>query len=130
MNKSARLQWALIHKICNIVDWSSVILPDEVKIYRLNSAGIRHDGSRYPKKYPAEVVEALKFGSANVIIWDCLSWFGAGKMRRVSSRIDSNRLVNIQDTRLVTTIYEVVSKLFSNARNHVVFKNTTIQNIL
>ena len=68
------------------------------------------------------VEETLKFGGGCVMIWDCISWFGAGGMSRVVERMNSEQLIGILNTCLVPTVDEIASKLFSNARNNVVFQ--------
>lgn len=74
MSKSARLQWALIHKNWTIEDWNSIVWSDEIKIYRLNSDGIRYAQSRDLEKNPAGMIEeTLKFEGGNVILWHCMS---------------------------------------------------------
>lgn len=122
-HKRARLHWALEHESWTIEDWKRVIWSDETKINRLNSDGIKYAWSRYPSSYPAEVVEeTLKFGGGSVMIWGCMSWFGAGGMSRVVGRMNSEQLIGILNTCLVPTVDEIASKLFSNARNNVVLQ--------
>ena len=56
------------------------------------------------------------------MIWGCMSWFGAGGMSRVVGRMNSEQLIGILNTCLVPTVDKIASKLFSNARNNVVFQ--------
>ncbi|KAI1004026.1 hypothetical protein K3495_g4183 [Podosphaera aphanis] len=122
-HKRARLHWALEPESWTIEDWKRVIWSDETKINRLNSDGIKYAWSRNPSSYPAEVVEeTLKFGGACVMMWGCMSWFGAGGMSRGVGRMNSEQLIGILNTCLVLTVDEIASKLFSNARNNVVFQ--------
>ncbi|KAI1002514.1 hypothetical protein K3495_g5689 [Podosphaera aphanis] len=104
-------------------DWKRIIWSDETKMNRLNRDGIKYAWSRNPSSYPAEVVEeTLKFGGGSVMIRGCMSWFGADGMSRVVGRMNSEQLIGILTTCLAPTVDEIASKLFSHARNTVVFQ--------
>ncbi|KAI1000163.1 hypothetical protein K3495_g8035 [Podosphaera aphanis] len=122
-HKRARLLWALEHESWTMEDWKRVIWSDETKINRLNSDGIKYPWFRNPSSYPAKVVEdTLKFGDGSVMIWGCMSGFGAGGVSRVVGRMNSEQVIGILNTFLVPAVDEIASKLFSNARNNFVFQ--------
>ena len=55
------------------------------------------------------VEETLKFGGGCVMIWGCMSWFGAGGMSRVVGRMNSEQLIGILNACLVPTVDEIAS---------------------
>ncbi|KAI0996374.1 hypothetical protein K3495_g11806 [Podosphaera aphanis] len=64
----------------------------------------------------------LKFGGGSVMIWGYMSWFGAGGMSPVFSRMNSEQLIGILSTCLVPTVEGVANRLFFNDRNHILFQ--------
>ncbi|KAI1000534.1 hypothetical protein K3495_g7659 [Podosphaera aphanis] len=122
-HKRARLQWALEHENWTLGDWKRIVWPDETKINRLNSDGIRYARSRKPENYPPEIVQGmLKFGCGSVMLWSCMSWLGVSGMSPVVGRMNPEQLIGTLSTCLDFTVEEMAIKLFSNDRNHILFQ--------
>lgn len=89
---------------------------------KLRSINLSVGESRYalsqdPKSYPAEIVQETPRSSSDiVIIWGCMSWLGADKIKPVTGLMNPKQLTSILTT-LIPTVYEVENKLFSNGRN-------------
>lgn len=56
------------------------------------------------------------------MIWGCTSWLGVGGINRLEKKLNSELLIGILNTYLVTTVKKAAINLFSNARNKVIFQ--------
>ena len=68
------------------------------------------------------IQETLKFGGGNLMIWGCMSWFGAGGMDRIVGRMNPEQLLSILDSRLSLTLDQVANQLGSIARADLIFQ--------
>ena len=66
--------------------------------------------------------ETVKFGGGNIMIWGCMSWYGAGGMQQVNGRMDSDQLISIFADNLLPTMDQVTSGLGLSARSQVIFQ--------
>lgn len=60
--------------------------------------------------YSDAVDETFKLRDGNIMIWECISWFGVNHMQRIISKTGIVKLSSISDSYLVPTLDQVAAK--------------------
>lgn len=88
--KLTRTQWkaplnrTLEHKDRTIDEWKRGIWLDETKINLINSDDVRYALMKDPNNLISKLMnETVKFGGGNLMIWECMSWYGVGGMEKI-----------------------------------------------
>ncbi|KAE8214828.1 hypothetical protein CF319_g9065 [Tilletia indica] len=101
----ARLAWARQHRAWTASDWEKVIWSDETKINRFGSDGRKWvwvpKGSALTNR---EVTPTHKFGGGGVMVWGCITASSVGGMTFIQGIMDSEKYVEILQSRLFPTL--------------------------
>eukprot|EP01133_Synstelium_polycarpum_P027186 gene27186-32745_t len=89
VNKKKRVAFAKAHVNWTTEDWKKILWSDKSKFEKVNqrcSMYVRRPiNARFNPRYTKATV---KFGSGNVMVWGCFSWFGAGPLYKVEGNLD------------------------------------------
>ena len=78
-HKKTRFEWAKVHQNWTIDNWKRVIWSDKIKINLWNSNGIKYYWKRKQDKIQDFHLElTVKHGDENLMMWDCMAYYGAG----------------------------------------------------
>lgn len=103
-NIKDRLDFANQHKYWSIEDWKSIIWSDETKINRFSSDGRswywKLDKSSMQHNH---VKETVKHGGGSIMVWGCMTSYGAGCLRKIDGIMNQTLYKAILQDSLIPT---------------------------
>jgi transposase len=109
------LEFAKKYQNWTVNDWKKVLWSDETKINRYMSDGINYCWVNEEEGISEkQILETVKFGGGNIMIWGCMVWDGPGYISKIDGNMDTNLYIEIIDECVKDTLkwYKMDQKKF------------------
>jgi hypothetical protein len=109
------LEFSKKYQNWTVNDWKKVLWSDETKINRYMSDGINYCWVNEEEGISEkQILETVKFGGGNIMIWGCMVWDGPGYISKIDGNMDTNLYIEIIDECVKDTLkwYKMDQKKF------------------
>lgn len=101
-----RLAWSKEHAVWTLDDWKKVIFSDESKFNIHGSDGIKYVRRMPHEAYSPQCLDLTVKHPLSVMVWGCFSWHGVGRLHVVEGNMNSEKYIQVLETRLLPTIQD------------------------
>ena len=104
-HQKARMEFVEKYEHWTDDDWERVIWSDETKINFFGSDGVRWGWKKNNNNLdPNGLIQTVKHGGGNIMIWGCMTWHGPGFISKIDGRLDAKLYVEIIDKCIPQTV--------------------------
>lgn len=114
-HRKQRLEFAKKYCTWTVEDWKKVLWSDETKVNRFCSDGQHWVWiSSTEILDPKVILETIKYGGGNIMLWGCMTWYGPGYISKIDGTMDETLYVEILDECVPLTLkdYKMKKKSF------------------